>query len=279
MMNTQLETASLNYRVAGTQILHDVSVKFAPGKLTAILGPNGAGKSTLLAALSGQIKPSTGSVWCNGKLLSAYRITDLAKFRALMPQDNGVAFNYKVTDIVELGRYPHRMRPSLNEKNIVQSALASVDVAHLAEREFNTLSGGEKARTQLARVFAQLWCDNYESGKNANSQSNNSLSAKIPQRWLLLDEPTAALDLSHQHSVMRIVKEWAARRQVGVIAILHDLNLALRYADDAVILDKGRVVDTGAANTVITPELTHQIWGVSSQRFETTGGYHQILIN
>ena len=151
-----LDTHHLSYRVAGTHILQDVSVKCEPGKLTAILGPNGAGKSTLLSALCGQIKPSQGAVWLNGKLLDSYRQTDLARCRAVMPQDSSIAFDYTVQDIVELGRYPHRLHPSADEAAIVEAALQTADVTALAQRSFNSLSGGEKARASSPRVSANL---------------------------------------------------------------------------------------------------------------------------
>jgi iron complex transport system ATP-binding protein len=261
-----LETHNLSYRIAGAQILYDVTVKCEPGKLTAILGPNGAGKSTLLSALCGQIKPSQGAVWLNGKLLGSYRQADLARFRAVMPQDNSIAFDYTVHDVVELGRYPHRLRPSANEADIVQAALEAADVAPLARRTFNTLSGGEKARTQLARVLAQIW------------ESPSASTPNHPQRWLLLDEPTAALDLSHQHSVMRTVKNWAAQRGIGVVAILHDINLALRYADTALVMLKGTVADQGIASAVLNTELTARVWGIKCERITTEDGHSHLFV-
>jgi iron complex transport system ATP-binding protein len=261
-----LETHNLSYRIAGAQILYDVSVKCEPGKLTAILGPNGAGKSTLLSALCGQIKPSQGAVWLNGKLLGGYRQADLARFRAVMPQDNSIAFDYTVHDVVELGRYPHRLRPSADEAAIVQAALEVTDTTSLAQRTFNTLSGGEKARTQLARVLAQIW------------ENPSPSTPHYPQRWLLLDEPTAALDLSHQHSVMRTVKSWAAERGIGVVAILHDINLALRYADDAILLKEGRLVSYGVTSDILTPQLASQVWGVDCGTMTDDRGNKHIVI-
>ncbi len=261
-----LEAHNISYRIGGSQILNNVSAKLEPGKLTTILGPNGAGKSTLLAALCGQIKPSQGAVWLGGKLLGGYRHADLARFRAVMPQDNSVAFDYHVQDIVELGRYPHRLQPSIDEAAIVEAAMQATDIAHLAQRNFNTLSGGEKARTQLARVLAQIW------------EKPSSRSTNHPERWLLLDEPTAALDLSHQHSVMRTVKAWAAQSGVGVVAILHDINLALRYADLALIMQFGTLVGYGKASELLTPQLVAKVWGVDCQSVVTEDGYHYISV-
>lgn len=261
-----LDTHHLSYRVAGTHILQDVSVKCEPGKLTAILGPNGAGKSTLLSALCGQIKPSQGAVWLNGKLLDSYRQTDLARCRAVMPQDSSIAFDYTVQDIVELGRYPHRLHPSADETAVVEAALQTADVTALAQRSFNSLSGGEKARAQLARALAQIW------------EHPSVSTPQHPQRWLLLDEPTAALDLSHQHSVMRTVKSWAAQQGVGVIAVLHDINLALRYADHAVVMHSGSVADQGIAKVILSTQLASRVWGVDCHSFDTADGYQYIVV-
>jgi iron complex transport system ATP-binding protein len=262
-----LEAHSISYRIAGSQILDNISVKLEPGKLSAILGPNGAGKSTLLAALCGQIKPSGGAVWLNGKLLGGYRQAELARFRAVMAQDNSIAFDYHVQDVVELGRYPHRLRPSSDETAIVQAAMLAADISHLAKRNFNTLSGGEKARCQLARVLAQIW------------ESPSLHSPNHPQRWLLLDEPTAALDLSHQHSVMRTVKAWAAQRGIGVVAIVHDINLALRYADMALVMQSGRVAGYGRCTSLLTPELTAQVWGVECHSIGTADGCPYMVVH
>jgi iron complex transport system ATP-binding protein len=256
-----IETNDVSYKVGSTNILFGVNTVFRPGKLTVIAGPNGAGKSTLIAALSGQIKPSSGTVRLNARLLNEYPIADIAKFRAVMLQDNAIAFDYLVKEVVELGRYPHRSSPSIDELLIVGAALEACSISHLAQRTFNTLSGGEKARTQLARALAQLW---------------RSDDAKLPQQWLLLDEPTAALDLAHQHALMRTVKSWAALKGVGVIAVLHDINLALRYADEVVVLQEGRLVDSGLAASVLSPSLVSKVWGVDC--FAVSAGDNTNLI-
>ena len=147
----------INTRVTagGRTLLEGLSATLRPGRFTAILGPNGAGKSTLLSLLSAQRRPAAGQVLLDGQPLHAFTAHDLALRRAVMPQESAVAFDFTVREVAELGRYPHRKQPDADEGAIVTQALEATGVAVLAPRIFNTLSGGEKARTHLARALAQ----------------------------------------------------------------------------------------------------------------------------
>ena len=244
----------------GKQILAPTSARFAPGRVTAILGPNGAGKSTLLAALSGQRRLTQGEVQLDGRPILDCGAAALAVRRALMPQESAVAFDFSARDIVALGRYPHRSAPHAQERGIVDAAMTLTGVSALAQRVLNTLSGGEKARVHLARALAQLWAPRPDGAT----------------RWLLLDEPTAALDLAHQHAAMRLVRARAAQGR-GVIAVLHDLNLALRYADDVVVLGGSAGVHGGLAAQVLSPALIEQVWGMLCEPVSGTDGVVQYL--
>ena len=248
-------------RAGRKALVSGVNLALQPGRLTAIVGPNGAGKSTLLSLLSGQRRPDAGEVRLDGTSLAAHAPADLALRRAVVPQESAVAFDFTVREVAELGRFPHRRRPSRDEAGIVAQALEATTVAALAGRIFNTLSGGEKARVHLARVLAQLW-EPLPGGAT---------------RWLLLDEPTAALDLAHQHQAMRLVRRWAHGQGVGVVAVLHDLNLALRYADDVLVLAGGQVRSNGPAAEVLTPELIGDAWGVHCQAITSEGGVPQCV--
>ncbi|WP_353655629.1 hypothetical protein [Variovorax gracilis] len=169
-------------------------------------------------------------------------IEALAQRRALMPHESAVAFDFTAQEIVALGRFPHRWTPSRNEDAIIEAAMALTDVSALAPRVLNTLSGGEKSRVQMARAQAQLW----EARPDGSA------------RRLLLDEPTAALDLAHRHAAMRLLRDWAGQG-VGVIAVLHDLNLARRYADDVVVLCGGGAVHQGSSAQVLQPALIERV--------------------
>lgn len=262
-LDGSLRAQDVHLRLGRAELLRGVSLQLQPGRVTALLGPNGAGKSTLLGLLAGQRKPTQGQVWLAGRPLADWRADALARVRAVMPQHSPVAFDFLAADIVQMGRYPHRLQPSAQEGRIVPAALALADVAHLAERHYASLSGGEQARTQLARVLAQLWEPVADAAKPHGQP--------MP-RWLLLDEPTAALDWAHQMQLMDTVRRWAHAEGVGVVAVLHDLNLALRYADHAVVLAKGAVVADGPCAQVLTPALVQQVWQVQCQPVDLGDG-------
>jgi iron complex transport system ATP-binding protein len=244
----RIEARGVSLRIAGLPIVAPIDRVWQTGKVSAILGPNGAGKSSLLSLLSLERRASTGAITINERPAGSYTSAELARFRAVMPQASQVAFDFKVQEVVELGRYPHRLRPSRDEDVIASRAMALTQVDHLALRSFNTLSGGEKARVHLARALTQIWEPQLPLGG----------------RWLLLDEPTAALDLAHQQAVMQTVRRWALEEGVGVIMVLHDLNLALRYTDEVVVLNGGRLVAAGSTLSTLQPELIDQVWGVRS---------------
>jgi iron complex transport system ATP-binding protein len=246
-------------RLGGRALFSGAHITLCPGRLTAILGPNGAGKSTLLSVLGGQRRPDRGRVLLDGLPLAAHRTEALALRRALMPQESAVAFDFNAEEIVALGRFPHRRTPSRNEDGIIEGAMALTDVSALARRVLNTLSGGEKARVQMARALAQLW----EPRPDGSA------------RWLLLDEPTAALDLAHQHAAMRLLRDWTGQG-VGIVAVLHDLNLARRYADDVVVLGGG-AVHQGPVGEVLQPPLIERIWSMPCQPVKAADGTVQYL--
>ncbi len=262
-VSDRLDAVNISCVMGAATLLHPMTAGFSAGQVTAILGPNGAGKSTLLSLLSGQRKTSgTGQVTINGRNLAAHPALGLARFRAVLPQDTSVAFDYTVQDVVELGRFPHARQPSPDERGIVQAAMQVTGVAAMAGRIINTLSGGERARAQLARVLAQIW----------------EPVPAVGARWLLLDEPTAALDLSNQHDVLRLTRLWASERGVGVIAVLHDLNLALRYADQVLVLDGGAVQAAGASIDVLTASTVSQVWRVKAREVTDIDGTRQLLV-
>jgi len=191
------------------------------------------------------------------------RPSNLAAFaavRAVLPQDTQVAFDFRVRDVVTLGRYPHRLNPSTDEAGIVEAAMALTDVLALAERAVSSLSGGERARVQLARVLAQIW------------------APTAAPRWLLVDEPTAALDLHHQHQTLSTLRRWSRESGVGVVAVLHDLNLALRYVDQVWVLDGGRLQAQGPPDQVLTPALVQRVWRVPVSAVRDADGVAQLLV-
>ncbi|GAO72205.1 heme ABC transporter ATP-binding protein [Comamonas sp. E6] len=258
---SSLECRNLGVGMLKGPRLATVDVRIPAGRFTAILGPNGAGKSTLMSMLVGERAPQSGQVLLDGQALSAHAVEGLARRRSVMPQDCSVAFDFTAQEVVELGRYPHRHQPSNGEAQIPAQAMALTGVDHLAQRSINTLSGGERARTHLARALAQIW----------------QPPADGAARWLLLDEPTAALDLAHQHHAMRLLRQWAGQQGTGVVAVIHDLNLALRYADDVLVLGGDAGVHHGAVLDVLQPALVRQVWGMQCDPVRSSDGALQYI--
>lgn len=235
-----LEARDIAVTAGGAALLRDMRVSLAPGRVTAIVGPNGAGKSTLLACLAGLRVPDCGQVRLEGVPLADLPARARARRIGYLPQVASVHWNVSVRALVTLGRYPHRhglVGESAADRAAVTRALDEVGLAGLAGRRLDTLSGGERARALLARVLAG------------------------EPDWLLADEPMAALDLAHRYALMDHVRTVAARG-VGVAVVIHDLALAARMADDAVLLDKGRLVAVGAAREVLTPAMLEPVFGV-----------------
>ncbi len=220
----------------GKTLLRDVAFDVQPGEIVALIGPNGAGKSTLMAALAGDIVPDRGSVFLHGRDLLAYRPKELALLRAVLPQQSIVQFAFTAREIVQMGRSPHGDGDSL----AVELALSQTDSAQLASQIFPTLSVGEQARVTLARVLAQ----------------------ETP--LLLLDEPTAALDLRHQQMVMDIARD-LADQGVTIVVIVHDLNYAASFADRVVLLQNGRVAAIGTPDEVMTETILERIFACQVQ--------------
>ena len=243
--NAALQAREVTVQRGGATLLDGVSIQLHAGELVALVGPNGAGKSTLLKTLSGELVPDAGSVLMHERELHNWLPQQAAQMRAVLPQASSLSFSFTALEVVLFGRLPHRTRARDHE--IARAALALTDCSALAERDYLTLSGGEKARVQLARVLAQVW---------------EPADAPVPARVLLLDEPTAALDLKHQHSVLRIARERTRSEQAfAVLAVLHDLSLAAQYADGIVLMDRGKIVDSGPPAQVLTPEQLQAVFG------------------
>ena len=235
----------LRYRAGGRLLLDGVSLSIRPGQVHALLGPNGAGKTTLLRLLAGEQAPDAGAIELNGRALTEIAPRALACQRAVLPQTHGLTFGFTGAQVVSLGRLPCPRHAPADEARIVREALELAGVGALADRRYPTLSGGERARVQLARVIAQVW----------------DPPADGAARFLLLDEPTASLDLAHQHDCLRAVRALAARG-LGVLVILHDPNLAMRYSSEVTLLREGRALATGAPEDVITAPALEQLYGV-----------------
>ncbi|OUS17804.1 heme ABC transporter ATP-binding protein [Gammaproteobacteria bacterium 50_400_T64] len=240
-MSLRAEGASLS--IHHKALLQATDLELVAGEITVICGPNGAGKTSLLRVLTGDASPSTGQVSLNGQTLQSWPAGQRAQTLAVLPQHSSLEFAFAVQDVVALGRTPHSSGYQ-NDLRIVSSALASVDGEHLLRRNYTELSGGEQQRVQLARVLAQLW----EPSSHGD-------------RHLLLDEPTASLDLAHQAVLLAALQDFAAQG-VGICVVVHDLNLAARMADRILLMQDGAVVASGSPVQVLQVELIERVFGV-----------------
>lgn len=230
MSGTAFSLRGVGYRIGDDVILDDVSLEVRYGRLLALVGPNGAGKSSLLGILTGDGRATSGAVTLDDRPLSEWGPRELSRRRAVLAQANHVAFSFTAREVVEMGRAPWiGTARAVEDDQVIARSLTQADVVRLESRPFPSLSGGEKARVSLARVLAQ------------------------DTAVVMLDEPTAALDLRHQEDVMRIARRLAARGR-AVIVVLHDLSLAAAYADEIAMIDRGRLVAFGAPDEVLTEE-------------------------
>lgn len=242
-----IEARKVSYLIGEKRLLVDLSLNVRSGEVLAVLGANGAGKSTLRKILSGDLTPVSGAVSMNNRPLAELTLKERACARAVLPQDSSLNFPFTILEVVLMGRAPH-LEGAENRRDyeIARKALESVEAAHLAERLYPTLSGGERQRVQFARVLAQIW----EPSKSGET------------RFLLLDEPTTSLDLAHQYLTLEIARRFA-RSGVGVLIILHDLNLAAQFADQILLLKNGKVIARGTPAETLTESLISEVFDIS----------------
>lgn len=234
-----LQARDIHFCIHNRPIVDRATLQLESGELTVILGPNGAGKSSLFKVLSGDSTCKHGSVHYNGKALSDYKSIQLAQVRAVMPQHSSLSFPFTVFEVVELGLLP---LGKTFRKELLQEVMVETQTWELKDCLYGNLSGGEKQRVQLARVLVQIW-------------------DKRPfPRYLLLDEPTSSMDIALQHHVLSIIQRIKSRN-IAVLAILHDLNLAANYADKVILMKNGNILYQGKVNEVMTGPKLQAVFG------------------
>jgi iron complex transport system ATP-binding protein len=250
-----LTASHVSVRIGATEIVRDAALSISAGELVALVGPNGAGKTTLMRALAGLVLAG-GSIILGGKPLDSMKPRDRARAVAYLPQGHIFHWPMPVDSIVMLGRTPHAdpfSSASPEDRAAVELALATTETLAFAERAVTTLSGGEKARVALARALA----------------------TQAP--LLLADEPTAALDPRHQLVVMELLRG-AARGGNAVLAIMHDLTLAARFADRVLVMDRGTIVADGLPANALSEERLAEVFGINVETVEAGGGRLPIAI-
>ncbi|MCA1432201.1 heme ABC transporter ATP-binding protein [Bradyrhizobium sp. BRP20] len=250
-MTAVLDARHLGKRAGRATLLDGVGLTVAAGEMIAIIGPNGAGKSTLLRLLSGDLRPSAGEVRLKQRDIGSFAPRELAARRAMLSQHINVTFPFTVEEIVLMGAGERSLREA---GPLVDAALDEVGLSHFRERQLPTLSGGEQQRAHFARVLVQLACGEAKHGPGL----------------LLLDEPTSSLDLRHQIDLVEAARRRAAAG-TAVIAILHDLNLAIRFADRLVVLAGGRLAADGPRAEVVTRERIRDIFEIDADVHQVDG--------
>lgn len=247
-----LSLTSVGVGIDGRSILDDISFDVSAGEVLALVGPNGAGKSTLLNAITGDVELRSGSVSLFGVPIGAWDPIELAMRRAVMLQQNDMSFPFTVEQVVQMGRSPWiGSSAESDDEMIVASAMAMTESEGLSERVYTSLSGGERGRVAFARVLAQA------------------------SPLLLLDEPTAAMDIKHQEMVMRLCRDYA-RSGCAVVVVLHALDVAAAYADRVALLESGRIRSIGRPVDVMTAESLSEVYQYPIDVFEHPG--HGLVI-
>ena len=240
-----LKANAIHYRAGAKEILRNIHLEFHPGQFNMILGPNGSGKSTLLKICSGGWQGYEGRVSYDEQELRLLKPEAVARYRAVMSQQPDLQFPLTTAEVVMMGRYPHfSMHPSARDHSICEAVMERMDLLPFKSRNYLTLSGGEKQRVQFARVLAQLW-------ETAPGQT----------RYFFLDEPLASLDINFQQELLQITKE-LLNPQTVLVAIMHDINLAVHYGDRLFFLKNGELVAQGPPSDVLTSELIHAVFDI-----------------
>ncbi|QUS41336.1 heme ABC transporter ATP-binding protein [Tardiphaga alba] len=256
-MTAVLTATGIGLSIGKTTLLDHIDLTLKSGEMVAIVGPNGAGKSTLLRTLSSDLRASRGTVALMGRDIHAWSPAELALRRAMLSQHVTVSFPFTVEEVVCMGRGSAALA---SVQTIVESAIDEVGLRDLRHRELPTLSGGEQQRAHFARILVQLACGEAAHGPGL----------------LMLDEPTSSLDLRHQIALVEISRR-RARQGTAVIAVLHDLNLAVRFADRIVVMRKGAVIADGTPVETITPDIIRRVFDIEVAVAKTEDGAPYLL--
>lgn len=245
-----LEVQHIGFSAGHKALLQDVSFASAGGEFIAVLGANGAGKSTLLKLIAGELRPSSGHACWNQQSIHHIPSLAYAKERAVLTQKISVNGAFPVFEIVMMGRYPHfKHFPTPADHAMVEEKMQQTETTTLSVRNYQTLSGGEQQRVQLARTLCQV------------EETGNSVQGK---KLLLLDEPLNNLDIKHQHQCLHLAKEWTKKGNI-VVAVLHDINLAIRYSDQLLFLKDGKAMGYGKPAEIVQESLIAECFNYPSK--------------
>lgn len=243
-----LRTIDLSVSRGTSRIFSNVSLSIEPGRVLGLLGANGAGKSTLLATLAGELHADSGRIELDNKPLNDMPLRHQARQRAVLPQKPSLSFDLGVHEVVAMGAYPFPELDPVEVAGLVEASLALVGISHLANRRYPDLSGGEQQRVQFARVLAQC----------------HAPHPAATSRYLLLDEPISSLDPKHQIELLRTTAHLAHTQGLGVMVIVHDINLAARWCDQLVMLAQGTIIADGVPADVLTRDNLRTVYDIEA---------------
>jgi len=243
-----ISVEQIKYSIGAKNILNNISVEFLPGTCNLIIGPNGSGKSTLIKLLSGELNYYDGLVMYNGADIKTYSKQKLAASRAVLSQQTELSFPMLVEEVVMLGRNPHfEFNPSKKDLEIVKEVINLLDLNSFIHRNYQSLSGGEKQRVHYARVLAQIW-------ESPNGE----------QRYLFLDEPLNNLDIYYQEHFLKMAVS-LLNETTTLIGVVHDINIALRYANQLSFLKEGAIIKNGAPAKIVDAILIKEVFNIDTQ--------------
>jgi iron complex transport system ATP-binding protein len=258
------------------RVLRGVSLEIRPAAIVGILGPNGSGKTTLLRMLAGTRQPQRGSVTLDGVPLASLSRAGLARRMAVVPQETHLAFDYTVAEVAMMGRYPHLGAFEIEgprDLAVIEETLASTGTLHLKDRLFATLSGGEKQRVVIAAALAQISTD-----RRAVRPPPDAIHPAVPgSGYLLLDEPTASLDLRYQLEVVALLRKLHAERGVAIVVSTHDLVLAATLCESLTLIRDGAILDDGPTDEVLSPENVRRTYGVEAEVIRHSSGQRIVV--
>jgi iron complex transport system ATP-binding protein len=279
---------TVGYRSLAAPVLRGVSMEVPAGGFVGLLGPNGSGKTTLLRCLAGTLSPSNGRVTLDGQDLSQLSRRAVARRMAVVPQETRLAFDFTALEVVLMGRYPHLGAFEVEgaaDLAIAREALAATGTRELEDRTFNTLSGGEKQRVIIAAALAQLHHSEPRTpdpGSRTPDPGSRTLDpdprTPDPDSILLLDEPTAALDLAYQLEVAALLRDLQRQMPIAILVSTHDLNFAAGLCSSLVLLREGRVLAAGPTAEVLTPDRIRVLYGVEADVRPHEAAGHLVVV-
>lgn len=250
-----IELLNTGFAVGKKILVNNISLQIDAGEFVVVMGANGAGKSTLLKMMSGALQPTTGEILFKGRSIHQFKTEELAKQRAVLSQHYHISFPLSAEEIVMMGRYPYfNEQPLARDEEMVADCMSRMEVSQLSTRNYQTLSGGEAQKIQMCRVLAQI-----------------GETSVTDQKLLLLDEPVSHLDIKYQHQLLKEAKH-LCEKNVAVLAVLHDVNLALKYADRILFMKNGILVKELHKKEAITASLLKEVFDVDAKIFDMPDG-------